>query len=90
MNKEISKILIAGTEYDIRDSRFKELTELEEQVSANEQARVAAETSRESAEIDRANAEASRAAEFATYEGTINEIKQMVGDVESILATING
>ena len=42
----------------------------------NENARVAAETR--------------RAAEFATYEGTINEIKQMVGDVESILATING
>ena len=43
---------------------------------ANENARVAAETH--------------RAAEFATYEGTINEIRQMVGDVESVLITING
>lgn len=52
--------------------------------------RIGNETARQSAEQDRANAEASRAAEFATYEGTINEIKQMVGDVESILRTING
>ena len=48
------------------------------------------ELSRKTNENARVAAETHRAAEFATYEGTINEIKQMVGDVESILATING
>lgn len=51
--------------------------------STNESQRVSAENSRVAAETH-------RAAEFATYEGTINEIKQMVGNVESILRTING
>ena len=57
---------------------------------ASEQGRIANETARQTAEQDRVNAEASRAAEFATYEGTINEIKQMVGDVENVLNKING
>ncbi len=64
---------------------------------AEEQLRIGNETTRQTAEQDRMNAEAnrvtaeaSRAAEFATYEGTINEIRQMVGDVESILRIING
>ena len=57
---------------------------------AAEQVRIENENARKTAEQDRANAETHRAAEFATYEGTINEIKQMVGDVESILRTING
>lgn len=48
------------------------------------------ELSRKTNENARVAAETHRAAEFATYEGTINEIKQMVGDVESILRTING
>lgn len=48
------------------------------------------ELSRQTNENARVAAETHRAAEFATYEGTINEIKQMVGDVESILRTING
>ena len=48
------------------------------------------ELSRQTNEDARVAAETHRAAEFATYEGTINEIKQMVGDVESILRTING
>lgn len=56
----------------------------------NETARQTAEQDRMNAEANRVTAEASRAAEFATYEGTINEIRQMVGDVESILRTING
>lgn len=100
MNKEISKILIAGTEYDIRDSRFKELTELEEQVSANEQARVAAETSRESAETarqeaeqgrvtaeqQRADAEAARAEEFAGFTATIAAKEDLANKVTSINA----
>ena len=51
--------------------------------STNESQRVSAENSRVAAETH-------RAAEFATYEGTISEIKQMVGDVESVLRTING
>ena len=51
--------------------------------STNESQRVSAENSRVAAETH-------RAAEFATYEGTINEIKQMVGGVESVLRTING
>lgn len=53
-------------------------------------ARTNNELSRQTNENARVAAETHRAAEFATYEGTINEIKQMVGDVESILATING
>lgn len=57
---------------------------------AAELVRIENETARHTAEQDRANAETHRAAEFATYEGTINEIKQMVGDVESVLRTING
>lgn len=48
------------------------------------------ELSRQTNENARVAAETHRAAEFATYEGQINEIKQMVGDVESILRTING
>lgn len=48
------------------------------------------ELSRQTNENARVAAETHRAAEFATYEGTINEIKQMVGGVESVLATING
>lgn len=56
----------------------------------NETARQTAEQDRMNAEASRVTAEASRAAEFATYEGTINELKQMVGDVESVLRTING
>lgn len=48
------------------------------------------ELSRKTNENTRVAAETHRAAEFATYEGTINEIKQMVGDVESVLRTING
>lgn len=48
------------------------------------------ELSRQTNENARVAAETHRAAEFATYEGTINEIKQIVGDVESILRTING
>lgn len=48
------------------------------------------ELSRQTNENARVAAETHRAAEFATYEGTINEIKQMVGNVESILSTING
>lgn len=48
------------------------------------------ELSRKTNENARVAAETHRAAEFATYEGTINEIKQMVGDVESVLRTING
>lgn len=48
------------------------------------------ELSRKTNENARVAAETHRAAEFATYEGTINELKQMVGDVESILRTING
>lgn len=48
------------------------------------------ELSRQTNENARVAAETHRAAEFATYEGTINEIKQMVGDVESVLRTING
>ena len=93
MNKEISKILIAGTEYDIRDSRFKELTELEEQVSAAEQARVAAETSRETAETDRADAEQARveseqarAEEFATFTATLAAKEDAANKVTSINA----
>lgn len=93
MNKEISKILIAGTEYDIRDSRFKELTELEEQVSANEQARVAAENSRETAETDRADAEAARveaeqarAEEFAGFTATLAAKEDVANKVTSINA----
>lgn len=48
------------------------------------------ELSRKTNENARVAAETHRAAEFATYEGQINEIKQMVGNVESILRTING
>lgn len=48
------------------------------------------ELSRQTNENARVAAETHRAAEFATYEGTISEIKQMVGNVESILRTING
>lgn len=48
------------------------------------------ELSRKTNENARVAAETHRAAEFATYEGTINEIRQMVGGVESILRTING
>lgn len=48
------------------------------------------ELSRQTNENARVAAETHRAAEFATYEGTINEIRQMVGGVESILRTING
>ena len=48
------------------------------------------ELSRKTNENARVAAETHRAAEFATYEGTINEIRQMVGDVESVLRTING
>lgn len=48
------------------------------------------ELSRQTNENARVAAETHRAAEFATYEGTINEIRQMVGDVESVLRTING
>lgn len=55
-----------------------------------ESTRSTAETQRVSAEKSRVIAEQQRAAEFATYEGTINEIREMVGDVESILATVNG
>lgn len=58
--------------------------------ATNETMRVDNESQRMNAEANRVTAEAARAAEFATYEGTINEIKQMVGDVESILRTING
>ncbi len=58
--------------------------------ATNETMRVDNESQRMNAEANRVTAEAARAAEFATYEGTINEIRQMVGDVESILATING
>lgn len=93
MNKEISKILIAGTEYDIRDSRFKELTELEEQVSANEQARMAAETSRESAETNRAEAEAARveaenarAEEFAGFSTAIANKEDKANKVTTLEA----
>lgn len=64
MNKEISKILIAGTEYDIRDSRFDE-------ASQAETARQEAEQGRVTAEQQRADAEAARAEEFATFEGKI-------------------
>ena len=55
-----------------------------------ESTRSTAESQRVSAENSRVVAETHRAAEFATYEGTINEIRQMVGDVESILNRING
>lgn len=48
------------------------------------------ELSRKTNENARVAAETHRAAEFATYEGTINEIKQIVGDVESVLNKING
>ena len=48
------------------------------------------ELSRKTNENARVAAETHRAAEFATYEGTISEIKQMVGDVESVLNKING
>lgn len=48
------------------------------------------ELSRQTNENSRVSAETHRAAEFATYEGTINEIKQMVGNVESVLNKING
>lgn len=53
-------------------------------------ARTNNESIRQTNENSRVAAETHRAAEFATYEGTINEIKQMVGDVESVLRTING
>lgn len=56
----------------------------------SETKRVDNELQRINAENSRVSAETHRAAEFATYEGTINEIKQMVGNVESILRTING
>lgn len=56
MNKEINKILIAGTEYDIRDSSVDK--KVKEVVNEN------------------------------TYSKA--EIDKMVGNVESILATING
>lgn len=55
-----------------------------------ESTRQTAETQRVSAENSRVAAEQQRASEFATYEGTINEIRDMVGNVENILATING
>lgn len=55
-----------------------------------ESTRSTAETQRVSAENSRVAAETHRAAEFATYEGAINEIRQMVGNVESVLRTING
>ena len=58
--------------------------------ATNETMRVDNESQRINAENARVAAETHRAAEFATYEGTINEIRQMVGDVESVLATING
>ena len=63
----------------------------------NEDARQNAEITRNNNELVRQTnedarvaAETHRASEFATYEGTINEIRQMVGDVESVLRTING
>lgn len=93
MSKELKKILLAGTWNDIRDSRFEKLTELEEQVSTNEQARVAAETNRESAETDRADAEAARAdaeaaraEEFATFTGTLAAKEDAANKVTSINA----
>lgn len=58
--------------------------------ATNETMRVDNESQRMNAEANRVTAEAARAAEFATYEGTINEIKQMVGNVENILNQING
>lgn len=65
--------------------------------NSNEDARQNAEITRTNNELSRKTnenarvaAETHRAAEFATYEGTINEIRQMVGDVESVLRTING
>ena len=56
MNKEINKILIAGTEYDIRDSSVDK--KVKDVVKEN------------------------------TYSKA--EIDKMVGDVESVLRTING
>ena len=71
MNKEISKILIAGTEYDIRDSRFDEASQAETARQEAETARQEAEQGRVTAEQQRADAEAARAEEFATFEGKI-------------------
>lgn len=77
MNKEINKILIAGTEYDIRDSRFDE-------ASQAETARQEAEQGRVTAEQQRADAEAARAEEFAGFEGKIAAKEDAANKVTSI------
>lgn len=79
MNKEINKILIAGTEYDIRDSRFDEASEAETSRQESEQGRV-------TAEQQRADAEAARAEEFATFEGKIDAKEDVANKVTSINA----
>lgn len=77
MNKEINKILIAGTEYDIRDSRFDEASQAETSRQESEQGRV-------TAEQQRADAEAARAEEFATFEGKIAAKEDTANKVTSL------
>lgn len=84
MNKEISKILIAGTEYDIRDSRFDEASQAETARQSAETARQEAEQGRVTAEQQRADAEATRAEEFATFEGKIAAKEDAANKVTSI------
>ena len=91
MNKEINKILIAGTEYDIRDSRFDEASEAETARQTAETARQEAETARQeaergraTAEQQRAEAEAARAEEFAGFEGKIAAKEDAANKVTAI------
>ena len=84
MNKEINKILIAGTEYDIRDSRFDEASEAETIRQSAETARQEAEQGRVTAEQQRADAEAARAEEFATFEETLAAKEDAANKVTSI------
>lgn len=84
MNKEINKILIAGTEYDIRDSRFDETSQAETARKTAETARQEAEQGRVTAEQQRADAEAARAEEFAGFSATLAAKEDVANKVTSI------